>query len=135
MTGKKTVITSGSRKRAIARAVLRAGTGKIRVNHVFLSNCLPEIARLKIMEPVILSEGIVDAVDVDVTVHGGGVMSQADAVRLALARGFVEYTKSDKLKKTYLDYDRHLLVADVRRREMCKPNDSKARAARQKSYR
>jgi len=45
----------------------------------------------------------------------------------------VEYDK--KLKKQLLSYDRHLLVADVRRKEQRKPNDSKARKARQKSYR
>ena len=39
------------------------------------------------------------------------------------------------LRKAFLSYDRTLLVADVRRKEQRKPNDSKARAARQKSYR
>ena len=41
-----------------------------------------------------------------------------------------------KLEKTFLDYDRHLLVADVRRKESRKPNrQSKARARKQTSYR
>ena len=70
-----------------------------------------------------------------VQVFGGGTTSQAEASRLAIAKGLVEFTGSKKLKQDYLDYDRHLLVADVRRREARKPNDSRARAARQKSYR
>ena len=40
-----------------------------------------------------------------------------------------------KLKKHILEYDRNLLVADVRRKEANKPGDSKARAKRQTSYR
>ena len=39
------------------------------------------------------------------------------------------------MRKTFLNYDRSLLIADVRRKEQYKPNDSKARAKRQKSYR
>ena len=40
-----------------------------------------------------------------------------------------------KLKKTFLDYDRQLMIADIRMKEQRKPNDSRARAKRQKSYR
>ena len=72
-------------------------------------------------------------IDIDIQVNGGGANGQADAIRLAIARALVEHDK--KLKKTFDDYDRLLLVADVRRKEACKPNDSKARAKRQKSYR
>jgi small subunit ribosomal protein S9 len=61
--------------------------------------------------------------------------SQAEAARLVIAKSLVEFTKDEKLRRKYLDYDRQMLVADVRRKETCKPNDSKARAKRQKSYR
>ena len=47
----------------------------------------------------------------------------------------VEFSKDAKLEKTYLDYDRHLLVQDVRYKEVNKPGRSKARSKRQKSYR
>ena len=72
-------------------------------------------------------------VDVSVNVQGGGVVSQAEAARLAIAKALAEYKPT--LKKTFLDYDRTLLVADVRRNEPHKPGDSKPRAKRQKSYR
>jgi ribosomal protein S9 len=53
---------------------------------------------------------------------------------LAIARALVE--KDKKLKEVFLDYDRQLLVADVRQKESAKPNShGKARAKRQKSYR
>ena len=69
-------------------------------------------------------------------VFGGGISSQADASRLAIAKGLVEFSKNDKLKEDFLNYDRNLLVADVRRKESAKPNrHGQARAKRQKSYR
>jgi len=129
----KIITTSGKRKRAIARATLRAGTGIVRFNNRLLSTVEPEMLRLKLAEPLILAEGV--KVDVSVKAMGGGVMSQIEAARLAIARALLEFTKDEKLKNIFLNYDRHLLVADVRRKEMCKPNDSKARAKRQKSYR
>ena len=94
------------------------------------------MARERINEPLkIAGMETAKGVSVDVDVFGGGWQSQTEAVRLAIAKGLVAYTKSDKLKKDYLTYDRHLLIADTRRKETRKPNDSKARAKRQKSYR
>lgn len=130
------VHASGKRKSAIARATLRKGVGKIRVNSQILETFEPKLARLKLREPLLLAGDVANRVDIDIIVKGGGIMSQAEAARLAVARALVEYTKSDKLEKDFLDYDRHLLIADVRRKETRKPNrHGKARAKRQKSYR
>lgn len=129
----KTIHMSGKRKKAIARATLKEGKGKIKINGIFLDNYGTSMLRLRIKEPLILSDEISKHVDIDVVTNGGGVNGQADAARLAIARVLVEYDK--KLEKVFDDYDRWLLVADVRRKEVCKPNDSKARAKRQKSYR
>lgn len=130
---KKTIITSGKRKTSVARATLREGTGQVRINSVLLDNYEPQILRNKIQEPVIIADKVALKLNIDVKVNGGGVASQANAIRLAIARALVQYDK--KLEKDFLAYDRQLLVADVRRKEVCKPNDSKARAKRQKSYR
>ena len=73
--------------------------------------------------------------DIKVSVKGGGQQSQIEAARLAIGKAIVTYTKSAELRKTFLNYDRNLLIADVRRKEAYKPNDSKARKKRQKSYR
>ena len=80
-----------------------------------------------------LAEDTANKVNIIVRVNGGGWQGQTEAARLAIARALVEFNK--KLKKPFLDYDRHLLIADVRFKETRKPNDSKARSARQKSYR
>lgn len=124
----------GKRKRAVARATLKEGTGKVRVNGRLLDSWQPKLARMKIREPLLLAEDIPSKLDIDVTVDGGGFMSQAEAARLAIARSLVAFNK--KLEEVFLKYDRQLLVADVRRKETHKPNrHGKARGKTQKSYR
>lgn len=132
----KIIITTGKRKRAVARAVVKPGTGNVRINNVDLSVFQPKSSRLKLGEPLIIAGEIANKVDIVVKVKGGGLSGQTDAARLAMARGLLESTKDKKLEKAFLDYDRHLLVADVRQKEVRKPNrHGKARAKTQKSYR
>ena len=129
----KPIHFSGKRKRAIARATLKEGKGVIRVNNKLLDVYQPEMCRMKIMEPLLLSGDAANKVNITVRVEGGGQVAQADAIRLAIGRCLVKLNPN--LKKTFLDYDRTLLIADVRRKEPNKPNDSKARAKRQFSKR
>ena len=131
----KSIITNGKRKTSIARAIINKGTGNVRVNSISLDVYSNEIARLKIKEPLMLAGEIAEKVDIKVKVKGGGWQSQAEAVRLAISKALVEFSKKDSLKKTFLEYDRHLLVADIRRTEPQKPYRSAARARRQKSKR
>ena len=136
MTASKVVVASGKRKSAIARAVVRPGSGKVIINGKLLAYYEPQIARMKLQEPLLLAGESASKVDVEIDVRGGGVMGQAEAARLAMAKGILAFTRDKKLEKTFLEYDRHLLVADVRRKEVRKPNrHGKARAAVQKSYR
>ena len=134
---KKRGITSKSKKkRAIARATLKQGNGTIRINRKLLDIYEPKIMRLKIREPLILAGDVAEKVNININTKGGGIASQTEAARLAIAKALIEFTKSDKLKSKYNDYDWTLLVADTRRKEMRKPNrHGKARAKRQKSYR
>lgn len=132
----KNTHASGKRKRAIARATLKQGNGLIRVNHIPIDFLEPKMSRLKLREPLILAGDAAGKVDIDVRVAGGGTTSQAEASRLAIAKALVNFTKSDKLKEVFLNYDRNLLVADVRRKEVAKPNrHGQARSHVQKSYR
>jgi len=134
MAGKKDQIHGkGKRKQAVARATLSPGNGKVKVNGLSLENYGSNLLRTRISEPLILAGEVAQKVNFNISSQGGGVSGQADAIRLAMARALVEH--QPKLKKTFYEYDRLLLVADVRRKETRKPNDSKARAARQKSYR
>jgi small subunit ribosomal protein S9 len=129
----KIINTSGKRKSAIARATLKPGKGKIRINNVLIDVYEPALYRMKIQEPLMLI-GDVGPVDITVSVNGGGINSQAEAARIAISRALVQHNK--KLEKVFLTYDRNFLVADVRRKESSKPNrHGQARAKRQKSYR
>ena len=130
------IITSGKRKTAIARATLTEGDGKIIVNHKNYEH-FHEFDVLRMKEPLKIAEKIIGNLkfNASISVHGGGEKSQIEAARLALARAIVKFTNSAELEKEYLEYDRNLLVADVRRKEANKPGDSKARAKRQTSFR
>ncbi len=132
----KKIIASGKRKTAIARAVISEGKGEISINNKNPEN-YQEFDKLRVKEPLIIAEKVLGKKDFDViiTVKGGGEKGQIEAARLALARAILKYTGSKKVEKAYLDYDRNLLVADVRRKEAYKPGDSKARAMRQSSKR
>lgn len=127
---------SGKRKTAIAMAIIQKGSGIIKINKRPFEH-LPVLRRLMIQEPIEITKQILGNFDFDIniTVRGGGQNSQIEASRLAIARALAEFTKSPDLRKAFLDYDRNLLIADVRRKEVYKPGDSKARRKRQKSYR
>lgn len=130
------IVTSGKRKTSIARAVIIEGTGKITINNRDYKT-LHLFDKLKIDESLRIAEHVLGKLgfDVSITVKGGGEKSQIEAARIALSKAILGFSKSNELEKAYLSYDRNLLVADVRRKEMYKPGDSRARAKRQKSYR
>lgn len=129
------VNTSGKRKMAVARASVRDGTGKVRVNRVPVDIMTPELARLKAMEPLMLVPERAAKVDIDVSVRGGGVMGQAEAVRTAIAKGLVEFFKDEEMERSFKLLDRTLVVSDPRRKLPKKPLGRGARKKRQKSYR
>ncbi|MEM2915778.1 MAG: 30S ribosomal protein S9 [Candidatus Woesearchaeota archaeon] len=130
----KSIHVSGTRKSAVARATLVPGAGIVRINSQLLDTYEPAMSRLKIQEPLIIAGDKAKSVNINVSVCGGGTSSQAEAARLVVAKALAAYDKT--LQKKFLDYDRVLLVADVRRKETHKPNrHGKARALRQTSYR
>jgi len=131
----KVVVASGKRKTAVARATVRKGRGAIRINSVPVEIYPIELARMKILEPLRLAGKKAETVDIDVNVHGGGIMGQADATRTAIARGLVQYLNDQELENLFREYDRTLIVPDTRRKLPKKPLGRGARKKRQKSYR
>jgi small subunit ribosomal protein S9 len=128
--------TSGKKKTAIARATISEGEGRIRVDSRPVELVEPELAQLKMLEPFRIAEAdLRDSVDVDIDVEGGGVMGQADAARTAIARALVEHTNDAELRDAFMEFDRSLLVNDVRQSESKKWGGPGARARYQKSYR
>jgi len=132
----KVIVASARRKMARARVVIREGKGRILINGMPLEIIEPETVRLKIFEPIFLAgEEIISKIDIIGRSYGGGVMGQASALRTAIARALVEWTRSEELKELFYRYDRHLLIEDPRQTEPKKPRGRSARAKRQKSYR
>ena len=128
--------TSGKKKTAVARATVRDGEGRVRINSRPVELVEPEMARLKMLEPFrIAGEDLRSQVDLDIAVSGGGVSGQADAVRTALARGIVQHLNDAELRDAFMEFDRSLLVNDVRQSEPKKWGGPGARARYQKSYR
>jgi len=128
--------TSGKKKTAVARATVSEGTGRVRINSRPVELVEPELAQLKMLEPFrIADDDLREVVDIDVTVEGGGSIGQADATRTAIARGLVQHTNDAELRDAFMEFDRSLLVNDVRQSEPKKWGGPGARARYQKSYR
>ena len=141
----KVVNMSGKRKTAVARATVKKGKGRVRINSQPIEIMQPDLARRKASEPLVIAAAMPDGdrlgdVDINVNTHGGGVMGQMDAIRTAIARGLVHYNGGaegvdESLRDEFLRFDRSLLVNDPRRKE---PKHQLGRGARkkwQKSYR
>ncbi|MEM3617939.1 MAG: 30S ribosomal protein S9 [Candidatus Bathyarchaeia archaeon] len=136
MPAKKVLVVSGKRKTAVARAVVKPGMGRIRINMTPLEIYQPEVARQKIMEPLIQAgDEIWKQLDIDIKVSGGGYMGQAEAARMAIANALLKWTKSTQLRTAFIEYDRTMVVGDPRRKEPKKFGGPGARARDQKSYR
>ena len=132
----KTGLNSKAKKKeAVARAVIRKGKGTIKINKRNLNLYEPKQLKNFVEEPIKILPDIAKEVDIDITVKGGGFMGQASAVRSAIAKSLVLYSKDEKAKQVLLNYDRLLLVDDVRRVESKKPLGTKARKKKQKSKR
>jgi len=128
----KSILTTGKRKTAVARATIKPGIGRVEINDIPLDLWQPEYTRIRIREPLMLAGDLSQTIDIKVNVKHGGISSQADAVRQAIAKGMVEFFNDEKLKKVYLGHDRSLLVYDARRTEPHKPSRSRKGARRHK---
>jgi len=129
------VLTSASRKTAIARCILTPGKGIVRINGRTLTTIPNKYIRLLIAEPLLLIGDMAKEINIRIKTRGGGVMSQAYAARCAIARAIVKYFKDSRIEKIFREYDRYLLIEDVRRKEMKKFGGPGARARFQTSYR
>ena len=130
------LVVSGKRKTAVAKATINEGTGVVTFNKRALS-FLSNLQQLEISEPLVITKNVLGDLkfNIALNVRGGGIACQVEAGRLAIAKAIVKFTGNENLKIAFLAYDKNLLIADTRRKEVCKPGDSKARAMRQTSFR
>ena len=86
----------GRRKTSVARVYMSEGKGSIMVNKKSYSDFFDTaILQYKIQQPFSLTE-TKDKFDLSVTVKGGGVNGQAEAIRLAISRALVEFNEEFK---------------------------------------
>jgi len=128
----KVVVVKGKRKSAVARGVVMPGEGRIKINSTPFELWGTEIMRMRVIEPLILAGDLAKKVNFEIKVKGGGITGQSDAVRMVIARGLVEFFKSEELKQKFLQYDRNLLVVDYRRNE---PHHASGRGASKRGSR
>ncbi len=122
---------TGKRKNAIARVFLSQGAGTVTVNGRSFEDYFPrEILRIIAMQPFALL-GKQGQYDVQVNVRGGGVSSQAEAVRHGIARALVNVDETSKPTLKKAGY----LTRDARKKERKKPGQPGARKKFQYSKR
>jgi small subunit ribosomal protein S9 len=132
MAEKKNIIwTTGRRKTSVARVRLFAGAGTITINGRTLENYFPRpTSRMRILEPFEATE-TTGQYDVLVSVEGGGISAQADAVRLGISRALI--TATETLRPTLRKAG--MLTRDPREVERKKYGRHKARKRPQYSKR
>ena len=123
----------GRRKTAVARLVIKPGTGRVLINNTPLELFGNEIMRSKIVVPLHFPPDFWKKHDFLVRVRGGGPMEIADVVVGSIASGLASVKET--FRQAILEYDRTLLAGDPRQAEPKKPNRRSARRFKQKSYR
>ena len=132
----KSLLRSGKRRTAIARAIIKEGKGRVLINGQPIEIIEPNFVRMKLQEPLhFLDQKVRNKIEIKVKVKGGGFMGQADAARTAIARAILAWTDSEALRAKLMNYDRHMIVGDPRRREPKHFGGPGARAKYTKSYR
>ncbi len=119
--------TTGRRKRSVARASLRPGTGQFTINGKTLEVYFPTAAsRMVVTEALTVTE-TTESYDITASIHGGGISGQAGALRMAIARSLLELDPESRgtLKSA------GLLTRDSRKKESKKYGLKKARKAPQ----
>jgi small subunit ribosomal protein S9 len=122
---------TGKRKSAVARVILKPGEGTYSVNGRHLDEYFPRVKLQRLARQPLEATGNQSRMDVVARIHGGGVSSQASALRHGVARALVE---ADPALRTELKR-RGYLTRDPRVKERKKAGLKKARKRPQFSKR
>ena len=122
---------TGKRKTAVARVILRPGTGAYTINGRTLDVFFPRVALQRTIRQALETVGLEEKIDVVATMHGGGVSAQAGALRHGMSRALVD---ADPHLRSELKL-RGFLTRDARVKERKKAGLKKARKRPQFSKR
>ncbi|HEV2753224.1 MAG TPA: 30S ribosomal protein S9 [Solirubrobacteraceae bacterium] len=122
---------TGKRKTAVARVILRPGTGAYTVNGRALDQFFPRATLQRTIRQPLETVGFEDRMDVIARLEGGGVSAQAGALRHGISRALLEADPNlrGELKR------RGFLTRDARAKERKKAGLKKARKRPQFSKR
>ena len=122
---------TGKRKSAIARVILRPGKGEYTINGRSLNEYFPRDTLQRNIRQPLETVGYEEKMDVIARMHGGGVSSQAGALRHGISRALLEADPNlrGELKR------RGFLTRDARAKERKKAGLKKARKRPQFSKR
>jgi small subunit ribosomal protein S9 len=122
----------GKRKTSVAKVFLKEGSGIIKVNNKLFEDFFSGVGeeRELLKNPFVLVN-VSNKYDLDVKVKGGGISSQMDAIRLAIAKALC--TINNEYRQTF--NENLLLRRDSRIKERRKYGLKKARKASQYSKR
>jgi small subunit ribosomal protein S9 len=122
---------TGKRKSAVARVILRPGTGTYTINSRTLEVHLPRTTLQRQVRSALETVGLEEKIDVVASIHGGGVSAQAGALRHGISRALVDADPNlrSELKR------RGFLTRDARVKERKKAGLKKARKRPQFSKR
>ncbi|HOE91232.1 MAG TPA: 30S ribosomal protein S9 [Candidatus Cloacimonadota bacterium] len=113
----------GRRKTSVARVRITPGTGKRLINSVPMKKYLAREILEMVVEQAFELVSLGDKFDLKVNVCGGGLSSQAGAIRHGISRALIKY---DEDLRPILK-DKGLLTRDSRMVERKKPGRPKAR--------
>jgi small subunit ribosomal protein S9 len=114
---------TGRRKTAVARVFLRPGNGDIKINQRDLEHYFAnETSRATVRQPLLATE-MADKFDVFITTVGGGMIGQAGAIRLGIARALCQFNAELRGKLKQLGF----LTRDPRAHERKKYGQKGAR--------
>ena len=122
---------TGKRKTAVARVILKPGTGNYEINGRTLDVFFPRPALQRTIRTALETVGLEEKIDVVAAMHGGGVAAQAGALRHAISKALVDADPNlrSELKR------RGFLTRDARVKERKKAGLKKARKRPQFSKR
>jgi small subunit ribosomal protein S9 len=122
---------TGKRKTAVARVILKPGTGAYEINGRTLDVFFPRPALQRTIRTALETVGLEEKIDVVAAMHGGGVSAQAGALRHAISKALVDADPNlrSELKR------RGFLTRDSRVKERKKAGLKKARKRPQFSKR
>ncbi len=114
---------TGRRKRSVARVFLRPGKGEIKINNRAFENYFPTESSRAMVRQALAATETMEKFDLLILADGGGVIGQAGAARLGIARALVEFNAELRPKLKKLGF----LTRDPRKHERKKYGQKGAR--------